>query len=67
MKNCIVALDVIFIENGKITKIHHNCPPCPKYTECESYEGQGALVIEMPGGLCKKLHIRKGNIVSFSN
>ena len=28
MKNCIVPLDVIFIENGKITKIHHNCPPC---------------------------------------
>ena len=67
MKNCIVPLDVIFIENGKITKIHHNCPPCPKYEkDCQSYEGNGNLVIEMPGGICKQLHIRKGNIVTFS-
>uniref|UniRef100_A0A6C0IH56 DUF192 domain-containing protein n=1 Tax=viral metagenome TaxID=1070528 RepID=A0A6C0IH56_9ZZZZ len=67
MKNCIVPLDVIFIENGKITKIHHNCQPCPKEEEhCETYEGNGNLVIEMPGGTCKKLHIRKGNVVIFS-
>lgn len=65
MKNCIVPLDVIFIENSKITKIHHNCPPCPKDTECESYEGNGKLVIEMPGGTCKHFNIRKGNIVTF--
>ena len=67
MKNCIVSLDVIFIENGKITKIHHNCPPCPQNTNnCEMYEGNGNLVIEMLGGMCKKLNIRKGNIVTFT-
>jgi uncharacterized membrane protein (UPF0127 family) len=62
MKNCIVPLDIIFIENGEITKIHHNCEPCSK---CKKYEGTGSLVIEMPGGLCKHLNIKKGNIVSF--
>ena len=65
MKNCIVPLDVIFIENEKITKIHHNCPPCI-VENCKTYEGKGNLVIEMPGGTCKQLNIRKGNNVTFS-
>ncbi len=64
-KNCIVPLDIIFIENGKITKIHHNCPPC-KTQECPLYKGHGHLVIEMPGGTCKSFNIKKGNIVTFS-
>ena len=28
MKNCIIPLDIIMIYNNKITKIHHDCPPC---------------------------------------
>ena len=30
MKNCITPLDIIFIKAKKISKIHHNCPPCKK-------------------------------------
>ena len=59
MKNCIVPLDVIFIHNGKITKIYHNCPPCSS-EQCMSYPGKGELVIEMLGGTCKALNIRRG-------
>ena len=65
MKNCIVPLDVIFIHNGKITKIHHNCPPC-KTEECKHYPGEGDLIIEMPGGTCKALNIKRGAKVEFS-
>ena len=65
MKNCIVPLDVIFINNGKITKIHHNCPPC-KTKQCTMYPGEGNLVIEMLGGTCKMLNIKRGNIVTFN-
>jgi uncharacterized membrane protein (UPF0127 family) len=64
MKNCIVPLDVIFVKNGKITKIHHNCPPCKK-DECKTYPGTGELVIEMPGGTCKVLNIKRGAKVNF--
>lgn len=64
MKNCIVPLDIIFIENGKITQIYHNCPPC-NTQKCPVYKGDGDLVIEMPGGTCKQSHIRKGNLVTF--
>ena len=66
MKNCIVALDVVFIQDNKITKIHHNCPPCKSITDtCKRYTGVGNLVMEMPGGTCKYLHIKKGDVVSF--
>lgn len=66
MKNCIVPLDVVFIQNGKITKIHHNCMPCTQ-DACISYSGNGNYVIEFPGNTCKTLHITKGASVVFSN
>jgi uncharacterized membrane protein (UPF0127 family) len=67
MKNCIVPLDVIFIENNIITKIHHNCPPCKSVNDdCKLYKGTGNLIIEMLGGTCKKLHIKKGDNVFFT-
>ena len=66
MKNCIVALDIIFIQNDKITKIYHNCPPCKWNEECKLYKGNGNLVIEIPGGTCKKVNIKKGDTVSFT-
>jgi len=64
MKNCIVPLDVIFVKNEKITKIHHNCPPCKK-DECKIYPGNGELVIEMLGGTCRVLNIKRGAKVNF--
>lgn len=68
MKNCIVPLDIVFIKNNKITKIHHNCPPCKsKKDRCESYKGTGNLVLEIPGGTCEKLKIKEGNIILFNS
>lgn len=67
MKNCIIPLDIIFIKNNIITKIHHNCPPCNSINNhCKKYKGHGDLVIEMPGGLSKKLNIEKGHHVTFT-
>jgi uncharacterized protein len=64
MKNCIVHLDILFIQNGKINKIHHNCPPCDN-TSCKTYSGKGDLVIELPGGTSKLLNIKKGDKIEF--
>jgi|UniRef100_A0A6C0DTD7 uncharacterized membrane protein (UPF0127 family) len=64
-RNCIVPLDIIFIKNGKISKIHHNCPPCVTY-DCKSYPGKGNLVLEMLGGTCRELNIKSGTKVYFS-
>jgi len=63
MKNCITDLDIIFIKKGKITKIHHSCPPCKEDNDedCERYCGSGNFVLELKGGTCKTLNITKGD------
>jgi len=62
MKNCIIPLDIIFIDNGIITKIHHNCPPC-KTKECKNYCGEGDMILELQGGTCKELNIKIGDSI----
>ena len=64
MAGCIIPLDIIFVKNGKITGIHHSCPPCTS-APCRKYSGIGDYVIEMPGGTCKKMNIRRNAAVDF--
>lgn len=64
MKNCVVALDIIFIRGKRITKIHHNCQPC-EGEPYKHYSGIGDLVLELPGGTCKKKHIKEGDFIVF--
>jgi len=64
MKNCIVPLDIIFIHNKKIHNIQHNCEPC-KTDDCQTYDGYGDLVLELPAGTCKKYGIQSGDKVNF--
>lgn len=64
MKNCIIPLDIIFINGDKITKIHHNCPPCED-EDCKHYHGKGNYALELKGGTCKKLGIKTGDTVSL--
>jgi uncharacterized membrane protein (UPF0127 family) len=65
MKNCIIPLDIIFIQGKTISSIHHNCPPC-KEDPCEGYKGFGDLVLELPGGTCKKYDIKEGDTIELS-
>lgn len=64
MKNCVVHLDILFIEDNTIVKIHHNCKPCFE-KDCESYDGFGNLVLELPGGTCKKYNINEYDEISL--
>ncbi len=66
MKNCIVPLDVVFIKDSIVTKVHHSCPPCKSTSHCKSYHGVGDLVMELPGGSCKALSIVRGSKITFS-
>jgi uncharacterized membrane protein (UPF0127 family) len=66
MYNCIIPLDIIFINNDEVDTIHENCPICTDELECESYKGYGDKVLELPAGMSKQLGIKKGDIVSFS-
>ena len=65
MEGCKIPLDIIFIKGEKITKIHHNCPPC-KQTPCPKYSGMADNVLELPGGYCKKHNIKVGNEVNLN-
>jgi len=60
MKNCITNLDIIFIDDDTITKIHHNCPPC-KTKDCRNYCGEGDMILELKGGSSKNLNINVGD------
>jgi uncharacterized membrane protein (UPF0127 family) len=62
MKNCIIPLDIIFIKNNKITKIHRDCQPC-KSEDCDRYEGNGDMVLEIRGGECDKYDIVVGDTI----
>jgi len=64
MKNCIIPLDMIFIDGDKIIKIHHNCPPCED-EPCKNYCGEGGYILEVKGGTCKNMGIKKGDVVTF--
>ena len=64
MKNCIIPLDIIFIEGTTITKVHHNCQPC-KDEDCDSYCGRGRLVLEIQGSSANELDIKKGDQVKL--
>lgn len=64
MKNCIIPLDIIFIQDDEIVKIYHNCPPCYE-EECQNYCSSGNYVLEVEGGTCKKLDINEGDFIDY--
>lgn len=65
MKNCLIPLDIIFIEDNIIKKIHHNCPPCEDDICDERYCGEGDIVLEISGGNCERLGISEGDEIEF--
>ena len=64
MKDCIVPLDIIFIDGNEITKIHSNCEPCQE-KNCPRFEGYGDMVLELRGGTCERLGIYEGDALKF--
>ena len=46
MKGCLIPLDIYFVVNRKVTKVHKNCEPCT-IDDCESYTGIADTVIEV--------------------
>lgn len=47
MKDCLIPLDIVFVLNNRISKIHTGCQPCEG--DCsQRYTGIGDHVIEFP-------------------
>jgi uncharacterized membrane protein (UPF0127 family) len=52
MKNCLIPLDIIFVNKNRITKIHKNCQPSGRNElNPKRYTGIGDHVIEFPAGV----------------
>lgn len=67
MKNTLVHLDIIYLNKHKeIVNIHHNVPPC-KSPPCQSYYSvkPSKYVVEIQGGLSKKMKLKKGDTIEF--
>ena len=65
MENCLIPLDIVFINKGTIDTIHSNCPPCKK-TPCPKYSGMADNVLELPGNYCKKHNTNIGDKVNLN-
>ena len=62
MRNTFIPLDIIFIDSqGRIHKIHHNA--VPMQDDRITSDGMVNSVLEINGGLSKKLGISKGDLV----
>lgn len=64
MKNCIIPLDILFIKDKVITKIHKECEPC-KTKDCGNFCGDGDMVLEIPSGSCDKLGFNVGDSIKI--
>lgn len=53
MKGCLIPLDIIFVTNNRISRIHPNCPaPDSHQMNPPKYTGIGDHIIEFPAGTC---------------
>ena len=59
-----IPLDIIFIKKNIVNDISPNCPPCDT-EECETYEGDGGFVLELPANSCRSLGIKIGDRVDY--
>ena len=59
MKNCNIPLDIVFVLNNRITKIHLNCPPSGSQIVMPHYNGIGDYVIEFPAGTASNFKLNE--------
>ena len=67
MKNCLVHLDIIYLDKNKqIINIHFNVPPC-KSEPCPTYESErpAQYVLELRGNRAKELNLKPGDTIFF--
>lgn len=67
MKNTLLPLDMLFIQNGRIVTIHHNVQPQldSPYRQLKQYQPKepAMYVLEINGGLSQKFGFQEGDTV----
>ncbi|NTV30574.1 DUF192 domain-containing protein [candidate division WWE3 bacterium] len=69
MKNTLIPLDLIVINNNKVVDIIESMEPCTDQTSCTIYKSKvsGDKAMEINGGLVEKLNIAIGDTISIEN
>lgn len=62
MKDCKIPLDMVFVLNNRISRIHNNCQPCDGNCT-ERFSGAADHVIEFPAGTASQW--KPGDLVSM--
>lgn len=62
MKYCLIPLDIIFVNNNRISQIYLDCQPCDGLCN-ETFNGIGDIVLEFSAGTAN--HFKIGDKVSF--
>lgn len=64
MKNTIISLDILFIDDkGVINTIHRNTTP---YSEASlPSKGKSQFVVEVNGGFCSRHNINEGDLIEY--
>ena len=70
MKNCLIALDVAWVDaEGKVVETVEHVPPCSpmRGEDCPTYGGTlpARFFIEFPAGTFKRLGLKKGEKVGW--
>jgi uncharacterized membrane protein (UPF0127 family) len=71
MKNCLIALDVVWIkEDGTIVETAENTPPCSpmRAGDCPTYGGTvpARHFVEFPVGTLKRIGLKKGDRLGWN-
>ena len=71
MKNCLIALDVVWLKaDGTVVEIAENVPPCSpmRGDDCPIYGGSvpARHFVEFPVGTLKRLGLRKGDRLGWN-
>ncbi|MDZ8264269.1 DUF192 domain-containing protein [Nostoc sp. ChiQUE01b] len=60
-----IPLDIIYLDNGVVTKVIDNVLPCPKQPCPVYYASSATHVLELRAGQAKQVHIRPGIRLKF--
>lgn len=68
MKNTLIPLDMIFIDqSGRVVQIEHDVPPC-KADPCPGYPPSGAMskyVLEVAAGVARQHRLEAGSVLKM--
>ncbi len=68
MKNTVIALDIFYFDDQRrLVSVSKNTPPCTLGDACPPYRSAGPAlyVLELNAGLAERLHVKKGDRLTF--